>query len=105
MYIPKIYDGRNQTFFYFAYERYRSATYGFGAPNRTVPLPEFYDGDFSRLLGPDHGQTDALGRPVARGAIYDPAILPAGGRPPLGRATSSPATASRCRDSARCRAA
>ena len=39
VYIPKIYNGKNKTFFYFAYERYRERTGGFGAPNRTLPHP------------------------------------------------------------------
>lgn len=72
VYIPKVYDGRDKTFFYTTYERYRERTGGFGAPNRTLPLPEFYEGDFSRLLGGSVG-TDALGNPVLKGAIYDPA--------------------------------
>jgi len=75
VYLPGIYDGRNQSFFYVTYERYRERTGGFGAPNRTLPLPEFYEGDFSRLLGPAIPATDALGRPVLRGAIYDPATF------------------------------
>jgi len=75
VYLPKLYDGHDRTFFYVAYERYRERTLGFGAPNRTLPLPEFYEGDFSRLLGPAIPQTDALGRPVLRGAIYDPATF------------------------------
>ena len=65
----------NKTFFYVAYERYRERNYGFGAPDRTAPIPEFYDGDFSRLLGASTGFTDALGRDVLRGAIYDPATF------------------------------
>ena len=72
VYIPKIYDGRNKTFFYGSYERYKERNYGLSAPNRTAPIPEFYQGDFSRLLGPALPQTDALGRQVLRGAIYDP---------------------------------
>jgi Carboxypeptidase regulatory-like domain/TonB dependent receptor len=72
VYIPKVYDGRNKTFFYSAYERYKERTLGFGAPSITLPLPEFLQGDFSRLLGPATGQKDALGRDVLRGAIYDP---------------------------------
>lgn len=72
VYIPKIYDGRNKTFFYASYERYKERNYGFSAPNRTAPIAEFYEGDFSRLLGPALPQTDALGRQVLRGAIYDP---------------------------------
>lgn len=75
VYIPKLYDGRNRTFFYVTYERYRDRSWGYGAPNRTVPLPEFYEGDLSRLLGPNTGQLDALGRSVPRGAIYDPATF------------------------------
>jgi hypothetical protein len=72
VYIPKVYNGKDKTFFYVTYERYRDRTGGFGAPNRTLPLPEFYDGNFSRLLGAAIAQTDALNRPVYRGAIYDP---------------------------------
>jgi len=70
--IPKVYHGKNKSFFYTSYERYRERTGGFGAPNKTAPLPEFYDGNFSRLLGPSTGQQDAMGRDVVRGAIYDP---------------------------------
>jgi len=75
VYLPKIYDGRDRSFFYVTYERYRERTGGFAAPNRTLPLPEFYEGDFSRLLGPAIAATDALGRQVLRGAIYDPATF------------------------------
>lgn len=42
--IPKVYSGRNRTFFYTSYERYKERSYGL-VPNKTVPLPEFYDGD------------------------------------------------------------
>src|SRR4051794_2077885 len=74
VYIPKIYNGKNKTFFYTTFEGYRERLGGFGAPNVTAPLPDFLDGDFSRLLGPSVG-TDALGRQVPRGAIYDPATF------------------------------
>ena len=72
VYIPKLYNGKNKTFFYTTYEKYSERLTGFGAPNVTAPQPEFLDGDFSRLLGPSIGQTDALNRPVLKGAIYDP---------------------------------
>ena len=72
IYIPKVYNGRNKTFFYATYERYRERTLGFGAPSVTLPQPEFYNGDFSRLLGSVLPQPDALGRQELRGAIYDP---------------------------------
>jgi hypothetical protein len=70
--IPKLYHGRDKTFFYSSFERYRERTGGLGAPSITMPLPEFLRGDFSRLLGPNTGQKDTLGRDVPRGAIYDP---------------------------------
>ncbi len=73
VYIPGIYHGRNRTFFFVTFERYRERTTGFRAPNITAPQPEFYDGNFSRLLGPVTSFTDGLGRQVTRGAIYDPA--------------------------------
>lgn len=75
VYLPKVYDGRNRTFFYFAYERYKERSYGFGSPSKSLPVPEFYEGDLSRLLGPVTSFKDALGRPVARGAVYDPATF------------------------------
>jgi hypothetical protein len=73
--IPRIYNGKDKTFFYVTYERYRDRTGGFGAPNRNVPIEDFYDGNFSRLLGPALSAKDALGRTVYQGAIYDPATF------------------------------
>jgi hypothetical protein len=74
VYIPKVFNGRNKTFFYATYEKYRERLTGFAAPNTTAPQPEWLNGDLSRLLqGPLAGQTDALNRQVIRGAIYDPA--------------------------------
>src|SRR6185369_528297 len=65
--------GKNKTFFYVAYERYRQNQTGHPGANNAYPLKEFYDGDFSRLLiGGVLGSKDALGRDVLKGAIYDP---------------------------------
>ena len=83
VYVPKVYNGRNRTFFYATYERWRQRIAGFRAPDRTVPLPDFYEGNLSRLLGAATGQTDALGNPVYRGSVYDPATfrkMPTGNR-------------------------
>jgi hypothetical protein len=45
--IPKVYDGRNKSFFFVAYEGYREGT---PTPLRlSVPQPEFLQGDFSNL--------------------------------------------------------
>jgi hypothetical protein len=48
VYLPKLYDGRNKTFFLFTYERYRENT---PRPyTLSVPAPEFFTGDFSKLV-------------------------------------------------------
>ncbi len=60
VYLPGLYNGRNQTFFLFNYEGYRE-----GTPQpliRNTPEPEMRDGDFSKLV-------DARGRLIT---IYDP---------------------------------
>ena len=57
---PKLYDGRNRSFFLITYEGYRE-----GTPQPltlSVPSMEMRDGDFSKL-------TDPQGRPII---IYDP---------------------------------
>jgi hypothetical protein len=85
--IPKLYDGRNRTFFFFSYEEYKlSQLFSF---NDTVPTPDFRGGDFSAIspngtcsLCATYGYptmplggatyTDALGRPMYANEIYDP---------------------------------
>ncbi len=45
--IPKIYDGKNKTFFFFSYEQFLENTnYAF---TDTVPYPAFLNGDFSAI--------------------------------------------------------
>jgi len=70
--IPKAYDGRDRTFFYVAYERYKESYAGAGSPTVTVPLDEFWNGNLSRLLTNEVIGQDPLGRNIYRGAIYDP---------------------------------
>ncbi len=77
LYIPGIYKQRNKTFWFFNYEGHREndplATSG------TVPATAFRSGDFSALLGAQIG-TDALGRPILSGQLYDPfSTRPLGG--------------------------
>ncbi len=60
IFIPKLYNGRNRSFFMVAYEGYRE-----GTPNPltlSVPAPEMRQGDFSRVV-------DARGAAIT---IYDP---------------------------------
>jgi hypothetical protein len=66
------YNGRNKTFFFtnIDYTRIRSGTVaGFG---NTTPIDSFKNGDFSALLTGQQIGTDALGRPIVGGQIYDP---------------------------------
>ena len=79
--IPKIYNGRNRTFFFTNLEkdnRNQQQLTGLG----TVPTLDFKKGDFSRLFDPAYTGnsksgtqvgTDPLGRPIRFGQIYDPA--------------------------------
>jgi hypothetical protein len=70
VYLPKVYQQRNKTFFYFLYEGHREnnpASSGEG----TVPTTAMRGGDFSALMGAQVG-TDALCRPVLAGELYDP---------------------------------
>jgi len=72
VHIPRVYSGKNRSFFYVAYERFRSRNLSLNGAPKTGPIPDFYNGDLSRLLGPVIPQKDALGRDVLRGAVFDP---------------------------------
>jgi len=69
--VPRLYDGHNKTFFFFNMGRSRRR-YGVGSARFNMPVEEFKSGDFGRILGGVIG-TDALGRAVRAGQIYDPA--------------------------------
>ena len=62
VYLPKIYNGRNRTFFFFSYEGFRNRV-GATATPYTVPPPEFFTGDL-------HNWVNASGKMIQ---IYDPA--------------------------------
>jgi hypothetical protein len=69
LYIPWLYRQHDKTFFFGGYEGLRQST-----PLTlvtTVPIEAFHNGDFSALLGPQIG-TDALGRPILKGQIFNP---------------------------------
>ncbi len=72
VYIPKVYNGKDKTFFYFTYERFHTAGGGNTVPNETVPPPSWLNGDMSDLLTNQVVGKDALGNNIVRGAIYDP---------------------------------
>ncbi|MGH9840165.1 MAG: carboxypeptidase regulatory-like domain-containing protein [Blastocatellia bacterium] len=78
--IPKVYDGRNKTFFFNSLEVTRVRDFTSIAFTR-LPVADFKRGNFSKLLDPaftgnaNSGRqigTDALGRPIIFGQIYDP---------------------------------
>jgi len=80
IYIPKVYDGRNKTFFSTNLEKTRLRDFTSTALG-TLPVVDFKRGDFSRLFDPNFtGRPqsganigmDAAGRPIRYGQIYDP---------------------------------
>ncbi len=79
--IPKIYNGKNKTFFHFSFEKTRVRDFSAGG-FITLPTVDFKQGNFARLLNPagtgsaQSGTTvgvDAENRSVVFGQIYDPA--------------------------------
>ena len=78
--IPKLYNGKNKTFFFFSFEGDRKKNFPIAAL-RTLPTSDFKNGDFSSLLNPaftgnsSSGTVignDAAGNPVTFGEIFDP---------------------------------
>ena len=74
VWIPKIYNGRDKTFFFFGYEVFREKG---TIPNLfpTVPTDAYRNGNFAAALS---GRTiagnpvDSLGRPAVDGQVFDP---------------------------------
>jgi len=71
VWIPKLYKGRDKTFFFFSWEQYRN-NQGFSSVT-TLPTDAERTGDFSALLGAPTGATNPCdGSPVLTGQIFDP---------------------------------
>ena len=71
VWIPKVYDGRNKTFFFFNWEQFRE-TQNYNNVVITVPTPEYRAGNFA---GSSTGKVlakDPLGRNIIEGTVYDP---------------------------------
>src|SRR3989442_733098 len=62
VWIPKLYNGRNKTFFFFSYEGFRNRI-GASATPYTVPPPEFFTGDLRNWV-------NSSGKMIQ---VYDPA--------------------------------
>lgn len=79
--IPKVYDGRNKTFFFWSWEQFREKLM-VNTSTPTVPIPDYRVGNFGQLI-PASGNRlvrigtadyrDPLGNTAADGAIFDPA--------------------------------
>jgi hypothetical protein len=78
--LPKLYRGKDRSFFFVTFEK-THAEEQTSTAFRSLPTREFQNGDFSRLF--DAGYTgdarsgtvvgtDALGRPIRFGQVYDP---------------------------------
>ena len=77
VWIPKVYNGRNRTFFFVAYEGFRNRQ---GSPGQisSVPTPEMYQGDFSNWVNsknqliPIYDTATTRANPSGSGSIRDP---------------------------------
>jgi hypothetical protein len=70
VYIPKLYEKREKTFIFGDYEGLRQSTPV--TVTTTVPTAAMKSGNFSALLGTTPVGTDALGRPILPGQLYNP---------------------------------
>ncbi|MEP7364154.1 MAG: TonB-dependent receptor [Acidobacteriota bacterium] len=68
VYIPKLYNGKDKTFFFFNWESGRLAQ-GSVAGFRTVPPSEMRDGDFSKLINARTGERITLKDPLNVGIV------------------------------------
>jgi hypothetical protein len=72
IWIPRVYNGHDKTFFFFNFEQFREFE-NINNQSITVPTPAYRSGDFSaalitsKVLG-----TDPMGRPIFNNQIYDP---------------------------------
>jgi hypothetical protein len=70
--IPKLYNGRSKTFFFFNWEQYLLSQSVLPAAI-SVPTAAYRQGDFSSALLKTQLGTDPLGRPIFGNEVYDPA--------------------------------
>jgi len=73
--LPKVYNGRNKTFFFFSWEQFLQSQ-SFLPATFSVPTAAYRDGNFAAAIaaaGNKNLGTDPLGRPIIADTIYDPA--------------------------------
>jgi hypothetical protein len=77
--IPKLYNGRNRTFFYLTYEGFRNRVGG-NSTIQSVPTPEMYNGDFSKWVDsrsqllPLYDPATTRPNPAGAGFLRDPFV-------------------------------
>ncbi len=70
--IPKIYNGKDKTFFFYSWEQYKQSVGG--STTSTLPTAAERNGDFSQLLTTNVlGTNPCDGTPIYAGQIFDPA--------------------------------
>ena len=84
VWIPKIYDGHDKTFFFFNFEQFRETALtaaGTAASIKTVPTLDYRKGDFSAALGGTPIGKDTLGNNLYNNQVFDPCstVTTAGG--------------------------
>ena len=80
VWIPKIYNGKDRTFFFFSFEEFLQNLLNTTTLS-TVPIPAYRNGDFSSLITTENRlvstasgpYVDPLGRTIPSGTIFDPA--------------------------------
>ncbi len=75
VWIPKVYNGKDRTFFFFNWEKFQENQIINNAP-LTVPTDAYRAGNFSAAIAAGGNRnlgTDALGRPIIANTIYNPA--------------------------------
>jgi hypothetical protein len=76
VFIPKVYNGKNRTFWYFSLDKYRQA---FGQSPVNVPSQAEVQGNFSGLVNPANGKLIPIYVPISW--AKDPSLMPAGCTP------------------------
>ncbi|HEY7337960.1 MAG TPA: TonB-dependent receptor [Bryobacteraceae bacterium] len=71
VWVPKLYNGHDRTFFFFNFEQFRETQQINNTP-QTIPTPAYRSGDFRQALTGRTLGTDPLGRPILENTIYDP---------------------------------
>jgi hypothetical protein len=72
VWIPKLYDGKNRTFFFFNYEFFRNRATA-NASFQAVPTAAYRRGDFSAAMSQNRRiGTDPRGNPVIENMVFDP---------------------------------